>query len=355
MAGETATYSRSRTRLGNAMGVPSPTGWCQLSRTSPVAMINVAWQEVYSSPSPGAQPIVCLHDAASGSREFLPLTKRIPANSRLILVDWPGHGRSDDPPNSDRNAYPHSASKDSTSSQFTLDQCTLDLQSILEQLDLAASMARSTVSNRPILLASGFSAAVAIQYAARHPGHVLGLVLIEPGGLISPTRSGTAQTPSKCDSTIRLTSVQRQAFRMEILAARMAKVKASAEVSLQQSQAGLRASLGELACHTLFALSRDSELFSLKKYLGLLEPLVSHAPQHTFTVFSGGFNPAWDEPDRFAQAVNGFVQAQLPLAHHHHAWLLTAVDWPARGSNLWKCVHPDCNEEKIAASDQQAN
>jgi hypothetical protein len=105
----------------------------------------------------------------------------------------------------------------------------------------------------------------------------------------------------------------------------------------------------------LFAFSQHDRTLPFKNYLALLDPLLKTSPQHRFTVFSGNFNPVWDEPARFSQALNGFVQSQLPLEQHRHAWLLAVVDWPARGSNLWKCVHPACDAEQILSEGLDAN
>jgi hypothetical protein len=135
----------------------------------------------------------------------------------------------------------------------------------------------------------------------------------------------------------------------------MASQRVSASASLTQSQSSPRTALESLPVPILFALSRESKAYPLRKYLALLDPLLAKAPQYRFTVFAGDFHPIWDEPARFAQALTGFIQAQLPLEKHRHAWLLTAVDWPTQNTNLWKCVHPECPEELILTTGQNPN
>jgi len=90
------THHRAQS-LRAAMGVRSPaqaqtissTGWCL------VGGCRIAWEQT-SAAAHHCQPVVCLHEAGGGSREFRPLLERIPAGSRLICFDWPGHGRSEE-------------------------------------------------------------------------------------------------------------------------------------------------------------------------------------------------------------------------------------------------------------------
>jgi pimeloyl-ACP methyl ester carboxylesterase len=96
-----------------------------------------------------AQPVLCLHAAGTGSREFRPLLHRCPAGFRLILVDWPGHGRSGDLPSENGDS----------ASPLTVESCATILDSFLHQLGI----------QRPILLGSGFGAAVAVRYNFQSP------------------------------------------------------------------------------------------------------------------------------------------------------------------------------------------
>lgn len=269
----------------------------------------------------------------------------------MILIDWPDHGRS-------REATGESAgdSTGGSEAKLSLECYTRVLQSVINQLGL----------RRPILLGSGFGAAVAIRFAVEHPHRVLGLVLCQPAGLFPEVwkrlslwttgwNAWTTQVIGWRQKTP-FTPAQRQSHRVGLMgSAVLWDAIAEANVSLQRAEVSLRAALETLPCPALFAFSRDSRAFPLKNYLALLEPLLKAAPQHRFTVFAGRYSPLWDEPVRFAQAFRGFVQAQLPLQEHQHTWLLTAVDWPARGVNLWKCVHPKCHEEWVLPAGEDAN
>jgi pimeloyl-ACP methyl ester carboxylesterase len=150
-------------------------------------------------------------------------------------------------------------------------------------------------------------------------------------------------------------AAKQQVLRLAALRAVMLEARSEARSSLQHASSGLKAALGSIACPTLFALSRNHREYPLKRFLDLLDPSLAWAPQHKFTVFAGAFHPLWDEPERFTQAVTGFLQTQLPLEAHTHAWLISAVDYPTRNMNTWKCVHPDCGAERVLPVGRNAN
>ncbi|WP_263353035.1 alpha/beta fold hydrolase [Acidicapsa acidisoli] len=310
---------------------------------------RIAWEKTPSEDD-AAQIVICLHDAGTGGREFQPLVKRCPPGSRMLLVDWPAHGRSGDPA---RDAAGTPA--------LTIESCAAIIESLIQQLDI----------ERPILLGSGFGAAAAIHFAANHPGEVLGLVLSLPAGLVSPSGAGPFSQRGKRGvgrllrrmqnaSASRIgkeaeAAARRQALRTEALRPAMLPIRAAAATSLARAKASLRKAVDSLSCPALFALSRDSQECPVRKYLALLDPSLALATQHQFTVFAGAFNPIWEEPDRFAIALASFIQARLPVEKHTHAWLLFEVDWPTKDNNLWRCVHPDCVAERVLPTGRDAN
>lgn len=335
MGVRTAAQSRGKSR----------TGWCLVDGC------RIAWEQFPASARPGL-PVICLHSAGAGSREFRPLLKRLPAGSRLVFFDWPGHGRSGD----------LSDEASANGVKLTVEYGAAILLNLMQQLDL----------EKPVLLGSGFGAAVAIRFAVDHPDRPLGLILCEPAGLVpaaradpfSPAGKGTIKnllrdlkqfSPASGEGSPSFADAKRQVLRLAALRATMQEARSVARLSLERASAGLRTALESLTCPTLFALSRNHRQFPLKKYLDLLDPSLAWAPQHKFTVFAGAFHPLWDEPDRFGQAVTGFLQALLPLASHTHAWLISAVDYPTRNMNTWKCVHPDCSEERVLPVGRNAN
>jgi len=307
------------------MGLRTPTGWCDLEGA------RVAWKSTGDSKG---RAVVCLHSQGGGSRDFRPLLDHLPAGMRLVTFDWPGHGRS-------RGAVP------SSQSSVPL------LFQLLNNLGIA----------RPILLGSGFGAAVAVRFASAHPMRALGLVLVQPAELfplawnpIHPLRvwlsqamhRGSVKTGSESDwQRARLDVIRRLHRGREESASKYGK--------REEAQTALDFNLRNLPCPALFAFSRQNRDYSLRRYMQILDPLLAASPQHRFTVFSGNFNPIWDEPARFSKALNGFVQSLLPFKEHRHAWLLSAVDWPAKGHNMWKCVHPHCAKELIIPVGQDAN
>lgn len=345
-ASETALQSAASQRaqsLRAAMGVRSPCGWCEVDGC------RIAWEETQGADK-DAQPVLCLHAAGTGSREFRPLLKRCPAGGRLILVDWPGHGRSGD----------FSSENGEIASTLTIESCATILNSLLHHLEI----------QKPILLGSGFGAAVAIRYASDHPEQVLGLMLCLPAGLVSVNsaepfaqrgKRGIGRLLRRMKNSApgnteqEAMAARRQALRMEALRPAMQSIRAAAKDSADRASAGLQKALNSLSCPALFALSHASREYPLRKYLALLDPSLAWAPQHQFTVFAGAFHPLWDEPERFALALSSFVQAQLPVERHTHAWMIHTIDWPAKDCNLWKCVHPDCAAEQVLATGLNAN
>jgi pimeloyl-ACP methyl ester carboxylesterase len=323
------------------MGVRPVSGWCETNGC------RIAWHEI-SAGHPRGQVILCLHSEGAGGREFRPLMNRYPAGCRFIVLDWPGHGRSE-------------VLTGDSADKFTVDTCAAILDALLGRLEI----------ERPILLSCGFGAAVAIRYAADHPDNVLGVVLCLPAGLV-PVRSAEPfsqrgkrgihrllkrikrYAPSGSANAVEVSAL-RQALRMEALDSEMQSMRAAGRQSSNSAAPGLRQALDSLSCPVLFALSRDSHEYPLRKYLAFLDPSLAWAPQHRFTVFSGAFHPIWDEPERFAVALTSFIQAQLPVENHTHAWILYATDWPTDKSNLWKCIHPDCAEESVLPVGQDAN
>jgi pimeloyl-ACP methyl ester carboxylesterase len=321
---------------GQARG-KSKTGW------SAVDGCQLAWEQAPASGRP-RQAVVCLHAAGSGSREFRPLFERIPTGTSLMSFDWPSHGRSGQ----------QSSHSDSPGFGLTVESGAAMVQNLLQQWGV----------EHPILLGSGFGAAVAIRFAADHPGRAAGLILCQPAGLVPSATSGPFSRTSKLGirTLLRVAArfapasaaphadaeaAKRQILRLAALSQPMQAIRTAAKASLDRSAVSLRTALESLRCPALFALSRHNREFPLRRYLALLDPSLAWAPQHQFTVFAGAFHPLWDEPERFAQAVTGFVQAQLPLENHTHAWLISAVDYPTRNMNTWKCVHPDCGEERL--------
>jgi len=101
-------------------------------------------------------PLVCLHAIGHGASDFAGLRRRLAGRHRVIALDWPGHGSSDD------DRVPASAGR-----------YTVLLAGVLDALGI----------ERAIILGNSIGGAVAIRFAAAHPDRVRALVLANPGGL----------------------------------------------------------------------------------------------------------------------------------------------------------------------------
>lgn len=334
------TIDERASRLRGALGFRTPSGFL------PFQKYSIAW---YQFLTPGSGPldghakeeppiveqtIVGLHNLGSGSREFQPLLPMAQLGTRLIFFDWPSHGRS----------------AIALGSALSLSSAVDLLRTLLRELGIV----------RPILVGCGFGAAVAIEYAVRFPGHILSLVLCQPAGLVPRRRAPSLPALHVDLGRITRLAARRQALRMHAVSQLDTKPSTDIEASLGKTDLtaaspSLLSALTAVSCPTLAALSRDSRQYRLNDYLKLFDPTWSAAPQRWTTIFDGSFHPIWDEPARFMQALNALLQAQLPLDQHRHAWLLTAVDWPTRSMNLWRCVHPECHAEQLLAEGQNAN
>ena len=120
-----------RKGLRAAIGIRSPNGWCEIDGC------QIAWQEV-GGHERRTQPILCLHAAGSGSREFHPLLNHRMIGSRLIFVDWPGHGRSD--------GFPEGSGQ-----KLTVEYGATMLQRLIGQLEIGHDV---TFAHRPNVGAS---------------------------------------------------------------------------------------------------------------------------------------------------------------------------------------------------------
>ena len=102
----------------------------------------------------GAPAIVCLHGVTAWGGHFAPLASHLTGTRRVLAPDLLGHGRSTrEPP-------------------WRLD----------DHLDAV----ERSVGDAPIWLGHSFGARLAFEHAARHPGSVERLVLLDPAILLPP-------------------------------------------------------------------------------------------------------------------------------------------------------------------------
>jgi 4,5:9,10-diseco-3-hydroxy-5,9,17-trioxoandrosta-1(10),2-diene-4-oate hydrolase len=104
------------------------------------------------------QGVICLHAIAHGSADFDTFVARAVGRYRVIRIDWPGQGRSDDVGEAPSPA-----------------RYAALLRGVVVHLGI----------DDPIIIGCSIGGAAAIAYASRYP--VRALVLANPGGLITPS------------------------------------------------------------------------------------------------------------------------------------------------------------------------
>jgi pimeloyl-ACP methyl ester carboxylesterase len=297
--------------------------------------VTLAWEE-----SGAGTPVICLHAAGHGSRDFSLLQREHPQGCRLYLLDWPGHGRS-------------SADK----KPFTVERCVELLAAFLDAQGLRSAL----------LAGTEFGATVAVAFAIRHSERVRGLVLCQPAGFIQMTRRRGPQTGASLTSQAGTSPRRKKASPAEMEQERVDRLSSVHAVLCQQADQSvkaleewLRAGLARCACPVLIALAakgRGCPVEPLKEFLApLLSSLGPEQPSvPQLAIFAGQFSPLWQHPARMARALSGFVAATAPLESHDHFWTLAATDWPARGMNQWVCAHPACRAERALPVEQNPN
>lgn len=104
----------------------------------------------------GGLPVVMIHSAAGNSEQWRGQLDRLRATRRAVAYDVRGHGRSARPV--DRGS-------------FRVPALAGDVEAVVDALAL----------DRFALLGHSMGASIALEYAARHPDRVAGLVLVDGG------------------------------------------------------------------------------------------------------------------------------------------------------------------------------
>jgi pimeloyl-ACP methyl ester carboxylesterase len=298
--------------------------------------VSLAWEE-----SGEGVPVVCLHTAGQESSDFRKLREQAPAGCRLLLLDWPGHGRSGEDPVS-----------------FTVERCVDLLTGFLNALGL----------RNAVLLGTEFGGAVALAFALRHPPRVRGLVLCQPAGLLPEVKPARRAALSKALQRARgwlarkpqAAGVAHDQQRADALRGAHVLQCNQAALSVLALEDSLRSGLAQLLCPILIVLAERSRAYPLRRFEKVLAPVVEVSPAERpgrprLAVFPGAQSPLWEDPERMAQVLSGFAAATVALDAHPHSWTLAAADWPARGLNQWLCTHPGCLASQALPVDQNPN
>lgn len=242
-------------------------------------------------------PVVCLTAIGHGSRDFDAFVERLPAGFEAILVDWPGHGRSED------DAEPASAARYAAL-----------LSRLLERLDVRS----------PILVGNSIGGAAVIRFAASHP--VRGLVLCDPGGLVALNavvrrlcglfarffaagERDAAWFPMAFALYYRivLPSAAAAAQRRRIVAAarETATVCRQAWESFGRPDADVRAMARELEARVWFAWAKQDRVIPLN----ICRPAVEAMRHASVTTFRAGHAAFLEQPDAFSEGFRAFAES----------------------------------------------
>ncbi len=284
------------TPLRSAVGATAP--W----KTLLVEGINLAYNDHGAGPA-----VVCLHAIAHGAGDFHHLCTSLCHRYRLIALDFPGHG------NSDNDSYP-----------FSLDRYTRLLASFLNQLGL----------EQVTLVGHSLGGAVALQYAVQYPQQVQGLILANPGGLDPMDRTKALFTwliAGLFSQGIKKRWWYKKGFadyyRYLVLPGRQAqeqrqKIIASAwEIALPLTQAwrsfgettfDLRPVAPTVTCPVLFVWATQDKIVQLRRCL----PALRQFPHHEIKLLPAGHSPHLETPTEFVELVSTFLAT---LDHHANA------------------------------------
>jgi pimeloyl-ACP methyl ester carboxylesterase len=260
-----------------------------------LVMVDGVELSVRDHGGPG-EPIVCLHAAGHGSRDFELLVARAGGRRRFVTVDWPAHGGS----GPDR--APTDASRYADLLRGLLDALSLE---------------------RVVLLGNSVGGAAALEVAAREPCRVSALVLVNCGGLAEPSafvrlfthmmawiyrHPGARWFPwfFSIQYRILLRGPQAAEQRARIVAAGREHAGVLAELwrSFGHPPHDVRADISRVQCPVWLAWARHDPYNHRWLIRSALRRF--HAP---LTLYAGGHAPFLEQPDAFWQDLDRFLQA----------------------------------------------
>jgi 4,5:9,10-diseco-3-hydroxy-5,9,17-trioxoandrosta-1(10),2-diene-4-oate hydrolase len=267
-----------------AIGVPVP-AWLT-TRTG----TRLAYQRFGSGP-----PVIALHAVGHGGGDYLPLAARL-RGFELIVLDWPGHGRSE-----------HDGCAPSVAHYADV------LEDVVNALQLAT----------PVLIGCSIGGGAALAYAARRPVHAL--VLCNPSSL-RPVGESTRRFVSLMVRFFRagergrtwfaplfalyyrtlLRGAPARSQRQRIVAAayELAPLLRQAWEGFAEPSTDLRSEAARLAVPVLFAWAKHDKIVALRPSL----PAVRRVPRHELATFPGGHAAFLECPDAFAERLHTFLE-----------------------------------------------
>lgn len=255
--------------------------------------VQIAYEERGAGP-----PVVCLHAAGHGGRDFELFRDRVADRFRVITVDWPGQGRSGE------DEHPASGAR---YAQL--------LGLLVEHLDLETS----------IFLGNSIGGETALRFAAQHPERVRAVVACDPGGLAPVDRTarifcrlmtaffraGSREArwfrpafSAYYKSVLPGASARPQRDRIVAPGYEIAPVLEQCWRSFSQPEADIRPLIDQVTCPVLFAWAKSDNVVSW----GRSKQAVDRFRNAQVLFFAGGHAPFLEDPDAFAEAFCGFVQ-----------------------------------------------
>jgi len=272
---------------------------CAVGASAPYGEVVVDGVRLAYDDEGDGPPLVCLHAIGHGASDFAGLRRRLAGRHRVIALDWPGHGASDD------DRVPASAGR-----------YAVLLAGVLDALRV----------ERPIILGNSIGGAVAIRFAAAHPDRVRALVLANPGGLdrggggrlnravtgmmarfFAAGARGARWYPAAFAAYYRLVltepAARDQRDRIVAQGADVARVLNEAWHSFGDPDADVRALAPTVTCPVLFAWAARDRINQLARCRAAIERF----PDARLETFRAGHAAFLEAPDAFAAALDAFL------------------------------------------------
>jgi 4,5:9,10-diseco-3-hydroxy-5,9,17-trioxoandrosta-1(10),2-diene-4-oate hydrolase len=242
-------------------------------------------------------PVVCLHATGHGGRDFEAFAAAMKVRFEIIIVDWPGQGRS----GPDRE--PASAAR---------------------YADLLGGLLRALNIRRPIIVGNSIGGAAAIIHASRE--EVAALVLCDPGGLFEPTATVRRITSAFIGffkagargawwyrplfalyygQVLPSPAAAAQRRRMVVAAYEIAPILVQSWTSFRGPDADIRDLALGLEPPIWFAWARNDKVAQF----ALSEPTIRAMKTASVTMFAGGHAPFLEQPQAFVDGFEGFLAA----------------------------------------------
>ena len=250
----------------------------------------------------GSGPVLlCLHAVGHGARDFERLRARFRDRSRVIALDWPGHGHSGDDP------QPASA---------------------VRYADLLRGFVDALGLKDIVVLGNSIGGAAAIRFAAERPAQTRGVVLVDAGGLDRVDRLArffTRMMASFFAAGVRGARWYPWAFRRYyalVLPGRAAReqreriVACGSEVapilveawrSFGEPEADTRALAASLRCPVFVAWAKQDRVIQLGRNRKAIEAI----PGVRLETFPGGHAPFLECPEEFETSLERFLDEVL--------------------------------------------